>query len=57
MADLTTKFIGLNLKNPIIAGSSSITNDIKNIIEISKVGAGAVILRSLLWRRTQTKKL
>jgi dihydroorotate dehydrogenase (fumarate) len=47
MADLSTKFMGLDLKNPIIAGSCSLTNDLNKIISIEEAGAGAVILRSL----------
>lgn len=47
MVDLKTKYMGLELKNPIIVGSSGLTNSIENIIEIEKNGAGAVVLKSL----------
>lgn len=47
MANLETTYMGLKLKNPIIVGSSGLTNSIENIIEISKEGAGAVVLKSL----------
>ena len=47
MADLKTKYMGLELKNPIIVGSSGLTNSVENIIEIEKNGAGAVVLKSL----------
>ena len=39
--------MGLKLKNPIIVGSSGLTNSVENIIEIAKQGAGAVVLKSL----------
>ena len=39
--------MGFNLKNPIIVGSSGLTNSVENIIEIEKNGAGAVVLKSL----------
>ena len=39
--------MGLTLKNPIIVGSSGLTNSVENIIEIAKNGAGAVVLKSL----------
>ncbi len=45
--DLTTKYLGLNLRNPIIIGSSSLTESVENIKELEKNGAGAVILKSL----------
>jgi dihydroorotate dehydrogenase (fumarate) len=47
MADLKVTYMGIPLKNPVIAGSSSITNSIENLKEIENAGFGAVILRSL----------
>lgn len=47
MADLTTKYMGLSLRNPIIVGSSGLTDSVDNIIELEKAGAGAVVLKSL----------
>lgn len=47
MADLTTHFLGLKLKNPVIAGSSGLTQSIENIQKIEKAGAGAVVLKSI----------
>ena len=47
MIDLSTNYMGLNLKNPIIVGSSGLTNSVESIIEIEKNGAAAVVLKSL----------
>lgn len=47
MINLSTNYMGLTLCSPIIAGSSGITNNLRNIIEIEKQGAGAVVLKSL----------
>ncbi|MFO7722677.1 MAG: dihydroorotate dehydrogenase-like protein [Bacteroidales bacterium] len=47
MADLSTKYMGLSLKNPVIVGSSGLTNSTENIIKIEQSGAGAVVLKSL----------
>jgi len=47
MANLTTKYMGLLLKSPIIIGSSGLTNSVENIIEFENRGAGAVVLKSL----------
>ena len=47
MADISTKYLGLNLKSPIIVGSSGLTSSVDNIIEYEKQGAGAVVLKSL----------
>lgn len=47
MADISTTYMGLNLKNPIIVGSSGLTNTVENIKEIAENNAGAVVLKSL----------
>ncbi|MCF6169439.1 MAG: dihydroorotate dehydrogenase-like protein [Bacteroidales bacterium] len=47
MADLTTKYLGLTLANPIIVGSSGLTDSLSKIVELEKNGAGAVVLKSL----------
>jgi len=39
--------MGLRLKNPIIAGSSGLTNSVENIVELERNGVGAVVLKSL----------
>ncbi len=47
MANLTTTYMGFTLRNPIIVGSSGLTNSVENVIEVEKNGAGAVVLKSL----------
>lgn len=47
MVNLGTTYMGLKLKNPLIVGSSGLTNSVENIIEIEKNGAAAVVLKSL----------
>jgi len=47
MANLASKYMGLNLANPIIVGSSGLTNSLENIKEIEQNGAAAVVLKSL----------
>ena len=47
MANLSTSYMGFTLKNPIIVGSSGLTNSVENIVEIEKNGAAAVVLKSL----------
>ncbi|NLJ06504.1 MAG: dihydroorotate dehydrogenase-like protein [Sphingobacteriales bacterium] len=45
--DLTTSFAGFKLKNPIIAGSSGMTDSVEKIISLENAGASAVIVKSL----------
>ncbi len=47
MADLSTTYLGLQLKNPIIAASSGLTESLKSIKELENNGAGAVVLKSI----------
>ncbi len=47
MTDLKTNYLGLELRNPIIAGSSGLTNSVTDIINLEKSGAAAVVLKSL----------
>lgn len=45
--DISTSYMGLKLKSPIIVGSSSLTENVENSIAYEKAGAGAVVLKSL----------
>ena len=47
MADLTTKFVGLEMRNPIIVSSSGLTDSVEKIRKLEEAGAGAVVLKSL----------
>ncbi len=47
MADLTTKYLGLKLKSPIIVGSSELNNSVERIKKHEAAGAGAIVLKSL----------
>ena len=46
MADLKTKFIGLELKSPIIIASAGITETIERMRKCQDYGAGAIIMKS-----------
>ena len=45
--DLSTKYMGLTLKNPVIAASSGLTSSVEGVVELEKAGAAAVVLKSL----------
>ena len=47
MIDLSTKYLGLTLNNPIIVGSSGLTDSVEKIQKIEESGAGAVVLKSI----------
>jgi dihydroorotate dehydrogenase (fumarate) len=45
--DLSTTYLGLKLKNPLVASSSPMCEDVGNVRRIEDTGAGAVVLHSL----------
>ncbi len=47
MTDLTTNYLGLTLKNPLVAGSCGLTGSLIKLRELADAGVGAVVLKSL----------
>jgi dihydroorotate dehydrogenase (fumarate) len=47
MPDLSTTYIGLRLRNPVIAGASPLTGTVDGVCRCAEAGAGAVVLQSL----------
>ncbi|MCD7935706.1 MAG: dihydroorotate dehydrogenase-like protein [Tannerellaceae bacterium] len=47
MINLKTQYAGLELRNPIIIGSSGLTNSVEKVKDFERAGAGAVVLKSL----------
>lgn len=55
MKDLSTKYLGLDLKNPLIVGSCGLTNSVEKIKELAENGAAAVVLKSLFEEQIQAE--
>ena len=47
MSDLSTTYMGLKLRNPVIVGSSGMTESVEGVKKAADAGAGAVVLKSL----------
>lgn len=47
MVDLSTTYMGLRLRNPLIAGSSGLTGSVEGLRGLEKAGVGAVVLKSI----------
>jgi len=45
--DLTTQYLGLSLKNPLVAGAGPVTGKLDNIRRLEDLGAAAVVLPSI----------
>lgn len=58
--NLTTNYLGLQLKHPIMPGASPLTNNLKSIRQLEDAGASAIVLASLFEeqvRLTQNERL
>jgi dihydroorotate dehydrogenase (fumarate) len=47
MADLSTEYMGLQLRSPVIVGSCGLTGTVPRVQELEAHGAGAVVLKSI----------
>ncbi len=47
MPDLSVRYLGLALRNPIIVAASSLTKSVEGLQRCEEAGAGAVVLKSL----------
>ncbi|MEZ5382379.1 MAG: dihydroorotate dehydrogenase-like protein [Microthrixaceae bacterium] len=47
MTDLTTSYLGLSLKHPVLASASPLTGSVESLLELESAGAAAVVLPSL----------
>lgn len=45
--DLGTKYLGLDLKNPLVVAACSLTDDLDNLKRMEEAGASAIVLHSL----------
>jgi len=56
MASLQTRYMGITLANPIIAGASDLTSNVDSIKRIEDAGAGALVLKSLFEEQIQLER-
>jgi dihydroorotate dehydrogenase (fumarate) len=47
MVDLSTTYLGLNLKNPLIASASPLSEQVETVKELEGAGIGAIVMYSL----------
>jgi dihydroorotate dehydrogenase (fumarate) len=57
MVDLKTRFMGLELENPIIVGASNLVTDIDTVKKLAEVGASAIVYKSLFEEQIQLESL
>jgi dihydroorotate dehydrogenase (fumarate) len=54
--DLATTYMGLHLRNPLVASASPLTANIGNIIKLETYGAGAVVLPSIFQEQIEAER-
>ena len=55
--NLSTKYLGLELKNPIIVGASNLVTDISMLKKLEAAGASAIVYKSLFEEQIQLENL
>jgi dihydroorotate dehydrogenase (fumarate) len=56
MADLSTTYMGVNLKNPVIVGACELTSDLDSMKRMEDAGAAAVVTKSLFEEQIQLER-
>jgi dihydroorotate dehydrogenase (fumarate) len=57
MANLKTKYMGIELDNPIILGASSMSKDLDKLKKAEELGIAAIVYRSLFEEQVQLERL
>lgn len=57
MAKLNTRYMGIDLANPLVVGACSLTSNMDTIKRLEDVGAGAIVIKSLFEEQIQLKNL
>ncbi len=55
--NLSTKYLGLTLKNPIIVGASNLVTDLEMLKKLEEAGASAIVYKSLFEEQIQLENL
>ncbi|MEZ5115440.1 MAG: dihydroorotate dehydrogenase-like protein [Candidatus Nanopelagicales bacterium] len=57
MSDLTTSYLGLTLRSPIVASPSPVTGRLESLRALDEAGVGAVVLPSLFEEEVESESL
>ena len=57
MANLTSNYLGIELKNPIVVGACDLLENTDNLLKLEKAGAGAIVYKSLFEEQVQLEDL
>jgi dihydroorotate dehydrogenase (fumarate) len=57
MAELTTTYLGLNLKNPVVASSSPLSQKVETAVKLQETGVAAIVMYSLFEEQIMRESL
>jgi len=57
MSDLSTNYLGLRLRNPLVASASPLNAKVSNIVALEEYGAGAVVLPSIFEEQIEAERV
>lgn len=57
MVDLSTKYLGLRLRSPLVVSASPLSRDVASICQMEEAGASAVVLYSLFEEQLRQEEL
>lgn len=57
MVDLSTKWLGLPLRSPLVVGASPLTDDLEALAACVRGGAGAVVMRSIFEEQVTAEQM
>lgn len=57
MANLSSSYMGIELKNPIIVGASNLVTDLDTVKKLEQAGAAAIVYKSLFEEQIQLESL
>lgn len=57
MADLSTTYLGIKLKNPLIVGASNLVTDLNTLQKLEEAGAAAIVYKSLFEEQIQLERM
>lgn len=56
MKSLKTKYMGVEIDNPIVMGASNLATDLENLKKAEELGVGAIVFKSLFEEQIQLEK-
>lgn len=57
MSELATTYMGMRLRNPVVASASPLNADVSNLVDLEEYGAAAVVLPSIFEEQIEAERI